>query len=321
MNASAYASFHDRHIIWLRAMRGASESDPHAIVPNLITLTWNIACFRLILRGRDLATQRTADNTRLSPLLHGLLDRTFVDAVLMGVRRLVGSHARPEPLDDPDRGTFSLNALLADLKTHHHLVTRQNLLTLDGLPTDAELARHAAAEFLHQQCSGAGEAGWVEVPPHLNWRLIEERNREIDWLCCVSQDARRPSDAIHPLRLSALKTHVHDATQKIRVWADKYIAHIASPESRASALADHMTLQFFDLWKAHEALCRVVATLDSYLMSRTTQMFLPLPLPSDLAYLDEPFLATEDVPELRAFWRQMEKDFQSFSEIDRSLFE
>lgn len=318
-----YQAFRARHALWLRAMRGDYDGDPHAIVPNLIALTWKIACFRLILRGRELSTRRTPGNTRLSPLVHGLLDRTFVDAVLMGVRRLVGSRSsrNPESLEDPKRGTYSVSALLVDLEACRGLVTREHLLQLDGLPLDADAVRRAEGEFLSQTCSVSGEAEWVNVPPHLNWRLVEGRHLEIDWLCCVQRKDRHASDSLHPSRLSALRTHVYEATEGIHLWADKYIAHIASPDSRATALSDQVTLQFSDLWKAHEALCRVVATLDAYILSRNTQIFLPLPLPSDLAYLDEPLLDTADLPELREFRRQMEKDFQGFSEIDRSLFE
>lgn len=318
-----YRAFQARHTLWLRALRGDYDGDPHAIVPNLIALTWKIACFRLILRGRELASRRNPGYTRLSPLVHGLLDRTFVDAVLMGVRRLVGSRSsrNPESLEDPKRGTYSVSALLFDLEAHRCLVTREHLLQLDGLPLDADAVRHAKEEFLHQTCSVSGEAEWVKVPPYLNWSLVEGRHLEIDWLCCVPRKDRRASDFLHSNRLSALRNHVHDATESVHVWADKYIAHIASPESRATVLSDQVTLRFSDLWKAHEALCRVVATLDAYVLSRNTQMFLPLPLPSDLAYLDEPLLDAADLPELRAFRRQMEKDFQGLSEIDRSLFE
>lgn len=323
MVSGDYQCFQARHGLWLRAMRGDHDGDPHAIVPNLIALTWKIACFRIILRAREIAARREPDNTPLSPLLHGLLDRTFVDAVLMGMRRLVGSRStrNPDSLEDPKRGTYSLSALLSDLEVHHRLVSREHLLQLDGLPLDADDVRKAEGEFLHRNSSGSGNAEWVEIPPHLNWRPVERRHQEIDWLCCIQRESRRASDFLHSSRLSALRAHVHDATEGVHKWADKYTAHIASPQSRAFALVDQVTLRFPDLWKAHEAICRVIAVLDSYLLSRKTQIFLPLPLPSDLAHLDQPLLATADVPDIRTFWRQMEKDFQGLSEIDRSLFE
>lgn len=288
-----YPCFQARHTVWRRAMRGEYDGDSHAIVPNVIELTWRIACFRLILRARQLTIQREPANAPLSPLMHGLLDSTFVDAVLMGVRRIVGSLSRTstESLEDPTRGTYSLGAVLSDLDKHRALVSRANLLKLDDLP------------------------------PHLNTRLIERRNQEIDWLCCVQKDHRRASDALHRSRLEALRTHLHEATENVHKWANKYTAHIASTQSRASALVDQLSLRLPDLWKAHEAICQVVAVLDCYLLTRKTQLFLPLPLPQDFAHLDQPLLAKADVPAVHAFWHQLEKDFHSLSEIDRSLFD
>ena len=323
MNSVDSETFRARHAVWVRAMSGEPGDERHALIPNLVALTWNIACFRTVLRAREIASRGAPDRRQLSPLIHGLLDRTFVDAVLMGVRRLTGSRSSssPESLDHPTRGTYSLIALLSDIQAHRHLVTRGNLLELDGLPLDADAVRREEVEWLRLHSQSAGEAQWVDVPLNLNARHVEGRHREIDWLCCTPRDKRSDADVIDPSRLSAFRTHVLNATEGIHKWADKYIAHIASPQSRAAAFADEVTLRFADLWKAHEALCRVIAVLDTYLMSRTNHLFLPLPLPSDLAYLDQPLLETAGVPEVHAFWRQIEKDFQGFSTVDHSLFD
>jgi len=39
-------TFRARHAIWMRAMRGEQGDDPHAVMPNLVAQTWNIACGR-----------------------------------------------------------------------------------------------------------------------------------------------------------------------------------------------------------------------------------------------------------------------------------
>jgi hypothetical protein len=301
-------------------MQGDSKDDPHAIVPNLVGLTWKIACFRVVLRGRELATQKESGKPFLSPLVHGLLDQTFVDAVLMGLRRIVGSFSNPEPLDHPKRGTYSVNALMTDIAKHRQYVTRENLLRLEELPLDADAVRRAEMDFLRMNSSDNEDKELADIPPHVNSRLVECRHQEIDWLCRVRRENRQPSDCLDETQLASMCQKIRHATEGIRVWADKYVAHIASAESRASALADQVTLHLTDLWQAHEVLCRVVACVDSYLVSRTHHEFLPIPLPSHFAYLDRPLLGTVDVSELRNFWRQMVDQFRGFNQVDPAEF-
>ncbi len=318
MDGNSYEEFESRHSLWKRAMRGDSKDDPHAIVPNLVELTWRIACFRVVLRGREIAAQKESGKRCLSPLIHGLLDQTFVDAVFMGLRRIVGSFSRTESLEHPKLGTYSVSALMTDISKHRKWVTRENLLRLDGLPLDADAVNRAEWEFLKMKSTEDADEGFVEIPPHLNFRLVEQRHKEIDWLCRVRREDRRAFDCLDESRLDMICKRIRHATDGIRVWADKNVAHIASSQSRASAQVDQVSLCLTDLWQAHEALCRAVARVDSYMLTRTHHEFLPMPLPSHFAYLDRPLLGTVDLPELRSFWRQMADQFRGFNRVDPS---
>lgn len=290
-------------------MKGVGEGDPNAIVSQLTELTWRIACFRMILQARLLSAARGNGEPRLSPLLHELLDSTFADAVLISIRRLVGSFDYPESLDHPSRGTYSLAALLDDIRANRMLITRSALVALDGIACDVEGVRRAEDAHLHSH-----PEEWVSIPPEINSRRAEQRHKEIDLLCGVSPDHRSPDDHLGEPWLDDLVSHLQRVVGKLTVWANKFVAHLASPESRRSAEVDSIRLTLTDIWDAHKAICQVVARLDVFLVSGIHKDFLPIPYPAAFSHLDEPLVQTADLPALRQFWKEMERDIREYSD-------
>jgi hypothetical protein len=289
-------------------MKGVGEGDPNAIVSQLIELTWRIACFRMILQTRRLANARGQGEPRLNPLFHELLDSTFADAVLISMRRLVGSFDTPESLDHPVKGTYSLTAVLNDVRKHRMFVTRSALVGLDGTGIDVAEVRRAEDAYLRSHPNV-----WCEVPPELNSRKAEGRHTEIDALCGVSPDQRTPDDHISESWLDDLVSHLKNAVGKLNVWANKFVAHLATPESRRAANTDDIKVTFTDIWDAHKAICRVVARLDVFLVSGIHKDFMPLPHPSTFSHLAEPLVNPADLPALMAFWKTMEQDLRTYS--------
>jgi hypothetical protein len=236
-------------------------ADPHSICNQIASMTWNVAAYRIIYEARLLAPPCEDGGVQLNGLLHNLLDRGFFESHALSVRRLVDASDLTGKW-----GVFSLLGLIKSMCEHSSLFTRAEMLAVEGV--------------------------------HNEWQS-QHRNAVLDELTNTDERLRTPGDVISKEWFESIKTQLEGSSNQIKAQVDKYIAHAAIPESRASVSP---AFELSDLWSAHEVLCRVAACLARCLGVSLPQP-LPYPLFDPMIFIDRPLATADQVNELRRKWR------------------
>ena len=262
-------TFPEKRKLWLEALNGRDEN---SIVYQIFQMTWDDASFRVINEARRLAPAAPGGSVQLNGLLLRLLDRGFLAIQASAIRRLADKACnRPKPLEGKD-GVCSLIALIGDMKKHRSLLTRSALI-------DAEGRRHDD----------------------------EHRHAHIDRLARVKPENRQSEDTIREDVFDNLIVKVDKATKAISEYATKFVAHAATPDSRADVNADDIEITLERLRETQRSLGEVTGfVLVEILGDCCSINFLPMPQYPHLEYMEMPFTAPENKQRLLDVWRQCE---------------
>src|SRR5690606_2584450 len=124
-------------------------------------------------------------------------------------------------------GVNSLRKLLEDMIEHRPLLTRQNYFLAEELVYDVGHLRRQR----EMQCMRI-EGGASKLQAIPSERSSEMRHRQMDALCRVSAENRKPNDTVSEDILAFLRDRVTSACDKFEKFANSYLAHSATPESR-----------------------------------------------------------------------------------------
>lgn len=297
--------FHERHALWVTAMRGDSVRPRNSIHSQIVELVDSAAWYRITIRARELAAQSEPPSPRLNGPFHCWIDTIFVDSFLVRVRRLTGS---PRDALEGRDSCHSLMPLLRDLLDHRPLLTRSNLLSLDGLPFDLHAASRLLNEYLKIHSVGND---WSEIPAHLDVRRGTLRNDELDRLCEVTADNRALDDVISKTSLEGIQQRLVSATESLSLLTNKLIAHASTLESRQTDSRgdiEKTRITLGDFWAALECLCRTVGSLDGWLINRVSHDFLPDMHGHHWLGIDSPLVQPSDIPHLREYWDKLQDE-------------
>jgi hypothetical protein len=302
------AEFMKKHEEWCKAIGG---TDRNAIIPQLYRLSWDAAVYRVINEARGLVPRDPDGGRQINPMLHHLLDDCFFRVQAMSIRRLTAKERTKGKT-----AAYSLRSLVRDMMQNIHLLTRENLLSVNGIPMDVEVSRQAERDYVRTQ-SPAGDAGFM-IPPGLDADRMEERHALIDRICGVRDAKRELSDQMKATVFSEMLKRL-DKTKDICTWVNKFVAHAATPESRAHEKADDVQVTLGHLWRAHEILCRVASTLDCWFLNRRIHTFVPLVECNKFKHIDRPLVAAECISTLEGAWSSFEEQTRQWGEPDVTL--
>jgi hypothetical protein len=238
-------------------------------------MIWNSGVYRVILKAWELAPRTDKGVAQFNVPIAQFIDHTFWDSQILATRRL----------DDScdikgKRGVYSLASVIKDVKKNVHLLTRRNIFAVEGLEYDLSTATK-----------------------RYNALRSENRHNAIDELSGVSSNNRSPSDTVRKEVFDGLSRKMSQACEQVKIIADKFVAHSATPESRAQKEADTIELELSDLTGAHEALCRTAKFLFWCILNRG--LFVSpwgTAHPLALAYLDRPLVMPEYMAQLQSEW-------------------
>lgn len=295
------ATFAEKHAEWTTVMRGDDSRPRNGIHSQIVELVDSAAWYRVVLLARDLAPQGESATEHLNGPFHRWIDTTFSDSFFIRVRRLAGGTS--DSLDGT-RGCYSLLALLRDLRAHRSLLTRHNLLSLDDLPFDLAAADRLQDEMLRKAND------WVAIPRQADVRRSKRRNAEIDQLCGVDEATRSLTDTVLDVVFTDIDARLTSATSDLNHITDKLIAHASTLESRQRHKKDieAISITMNNLWSAMECLCRSVAALDGWLITRMSHVFLPDMQTHHWNGIDFPLVQTHNAPQLKHYWKTLEKE-------------
>ena len=295
---------------WIRCLAykdpRTGEMDRNCVLAQVYDLVWNAGVYRIVLEARRIAEKDERGRIKLHGPTHRLLDRCFYQSQLVSIRRLMDTY----PLAG-DKGVFSLKGLVLDMKKHRSMFTRQNLFAAFEQPLDVESVRKAMFDYLWERERQGHHVS--ELPVGCVPDFSDRLHKDVDALCGVQPEARQDDDMVLEAVFENLEKKL-DSTRDICGHVNKFLAHAATPESRARVDADSAKITYEKLWHAHETICRACQFIDCFLLRQTNHSFLAS-YPGDLLrYADQPLAAGEAIDRLRECWTAYAKKTESWGE-------
>ena len=289
---------------WIQCFSG---KDRNSILNQIYQMVWNAAVFKVVNEARRIAQVDAKGQTEINGMLHRFMDRCFFDSQFLVIRRLTDT---AYALGDPKKGIFSLVALLSDMKANISLMPRENLFSVEDLEYDYEAIQNRELEHALEQSKSGKNACWTSFKGSSH--DIRSRHEQIDALCGVGADQRKPSDTIRAEVFDCLIKRLEDASEDVNLRVNKYIAHAATPESREYVKVDEVSITLGRLWDAHEVICQIANFTDVYLLSRASHSFLPVPQYDHFEHIDKPLVSAEGVEVLSKAWHEFHKETDSW---------
>ncbi len=304
MDQALFEQFKAKRDSWVQYFSG---KDRNSILNQIYQMVWNAAVFKVINEARRIAPVDAKGQMEINGMLHRFIDRCFFDSQFLAIRRLTDVAYE---LGDCKRGISSLSALLSDMKTNVSLITRENLFAVDNLEYDYEAVQQRQLEHSIEQSKKGVSAYWI--PAELDSHSVRLRHEQIDVLCGVNADQRKPSDIIRTEVFDFLIKRLKDASEDVNLRVNKYIAHAATPESREYVKADEVSITLGYLWDAHKVICQVANFVDVYMLSRANHSFLPVPQYDHFEHINKSLVSTPDVEVLSKAWHEFHKETDSW---------
>ena len=302
--ASNLAQFKTKRESWIQSFSG---KDHNSIINQIYQMVWNAAVFEVVNEARRIAQVDAKGQTEINGMLHRFMDRCFFDSQFLVIRRLTDT---AYALGDPKKGIFSLVALLSDVKANVSLMPRENLFLVEDLEYDYEAIQNRELEHALEQSKSGKNVCWTSFKGSSH--DIRSRHEQIDALCVVNADQRKPSDTIRTEVFDCLIKRLKDVSENVNLRVNKYIAHAATPESREYVKADEVSITLGHLWDAHKVICQVANFVDVYMLSRAHHSFLPVPQYNHLEFIDKPLVSAEGVEVLSKAWHEFHKETDSW---------
>jgi len=290
--SKTFEEFQQKRQQWLECLNG---EDPHSIVNQIHRLLEDAGIWFLIWRARRYAGRSSDGDLELNTAAHRLIDRCCFQSQLLAVRRLV----------DGDRSVYSLVSLLDDMIANIPLFAREHLLAAANLPYDYQRIEREEREHTIKQHAVSAPGEVLCGPPlHGPEGMISERwHRRIDEWCGVSEKARKPHDTVPQKVFEDLKGKLRAASDKIKQGVNKFLAHAATPASRATVEAELKT-DWNELRKAHKVVCHVTNFLLRHFFGTHYTFSMLRPIRATLKYMDRSFVPTDKIDELFKAWDQ-----------------
>lgn len=296
--------FKAKRELWIECLSG---KDRNSIFNQIFDMVWNAAVFQVINEARKIAPENEEGQKEINGMLHYFIDECFFDSQFLTIRRLTDPAYE---LRHPKKGIFSLLALLNDMRQNIALFTRENLFVAEGLEYDYDVIEKRAQEFSAEQLRNGNRVYWT--PRDLDSWPLKLRHEAIDGLSGVSAEQRKPSDVVRIKVLDYLIKSLKDASIDINLYATRYIAHLATPQSREGYKADGASITLGHLWDAHKVICQVANFVDSHMLTGSGHSFLAVPQFNNFEFIEKPLVSNSNIEVLNRAWDDFSKETSSW---------
>ncbi len=288
-----FAQFKAKRNEWLKWFSG---TDRNSIMNQIYRMIWNGAVFRVINEARRLASPIKDDAVAMNGMVHRFINDCFYASQCNAIRRLLDKET-----STGKRSVYSLYRLIDDIENNAILLTREHILAAEELEYDYERIRQAWNEE-ERKIIQSGKTSWW-TPREYDWEISANRHKDLDRLAGVDRDNRSPGDPIQqgiPARLKLAR----QSCESIFKHVNKFVAHAASPESRAADNAADLSITLGDLWKAHATICKIANFISVFILSGTSQGFLPTLRGDEFQYIDRPLVEAKGIKRLEEVWEE-----------------
>jgi hypothetical protein len=284
--------------IWSDCLKG---DDKNSIFQQISLMVWDTAIFRFILESRRSQIQKNPDSPSLNRSFHSFLDRNYFQSQVASIRRLADK-SRYGLIGA--KSIYSIYSLIDDISKRRSELTRETFFQLRYIPYDYSELQQREKEFITQQVRE--DRSGFRIPLEFNWELSADAHSTFDHLCGISAQNRTPQDIIDKRVFTRLKDRL-DLCHDITNYVDKYIAHAATPESRAIENVDSTKITLKHIWDAHQIIYEVAEFLSGILFSESHAP-LAWKSPNLFDHWDAPLLESQDIDQLEVIYEQFREE-------------
>jgi hypothetical protein len=261
---------------WKACLKG---DDRNSIFNQITAMLWDTAIFRVVWESQKEKFNKNPQAPRINNQLYPFIYRNYFHAQSANIRRLTDPHSSLSG----KYGTYSLGAIINNIKEYREELTREKYLGFRGFSYDYSKIQEKEMEFIlnhpHEKT--------LLISEELDWYKIKEAHEAFDKLSQTNVNNRKPKDLINEHLLNHLQTKLADC-REINLYVNKFIAHSATPESRAEINEEEYKITLKKIWDAHEIIFKIANFLSVVLFS-TDNMPLAIEHPSFFEFWDEPF--------------------------------
>lgn len=286
---------------WVDCLKG---NDTNSIFQQISLMIWDTAIFHIIVKSRQIQIEKNPNAPEVNGSLHSFIDRNYFQSQVAFIRRLTDKSYGLTG----KRGVYSIYALINDIAGYKNELTREKYFSLRNLTYDYNEIREKEREFIRKQPFGKG----FFVPPEFDWETIAEAHQTFDRLCQTRLDDRKPSDVIDQRVLLRLQEKL-EKCREITNYVDKFVAHSATPESRASENVTATEITFRHLWEAHRIVFEVAEFISVILFSEG-HMALAIENPSFFQYWETPLFGKGDYNLVRDTLEDYRKETEQWNQ-------
>lgn len=283
---------------WSDCLKGTDENSIFQQISNMI---WDAAIFRFILESRQSQIEKNPDNPSINLSFHSFIDRNYFQAQAASIRRLADKSNYGLT---GKKSIYSLYALIEDISQRRSELTRKSFFELKHIPYDYSTIQQRGRDFITQQVIGK-DSGF-RTPPEFDWEASADAHKTFDRLCGVTEQSRKTQDVIAEKVFSRLKDKL-DMCHEITKYVDKYVAHSATPESRAVENIDSTKITLKHIWDAHKIIYEIAEYLSGALFSEGHAP-LAWKSPNTFDNWDTPLLESRDIPRLEEAYNQFREE-------------
>jgi len=284
--------------------------DAHSIRKQIWNMISDFAVFQSIKECRKHAPKNDKGEVELNGPVHRFIDRCFFESQAIAIRRLVDKGP-----SSGKKSVTSLYGLIDDMQRHCELLTREGIIAAHGYPynyTEEE-------QRLTDEAFTGGDSGpRVMGQDCANCRLSAFVHRSIDSVAGVQESDRSPDDAVRPQVFDWLKERLCGC-EEIKKFVDKFLAHPASVESRASLKPDESDVKLGQIMKAHETICQTAMFVSQMgILSEGSGVVVVLPSVQHdhFDHIDKPWATGDTVDTLRNSWTTYKRQTDGWSNWD-----
>lgn len=272
-------------------------------------LLWQDAAWRSANEARNF-TKDDGPNSSVTPILARLLDQGYISGQIIAISRLL----EPSDPKHPKKAVVSLRRIVDEMRAVRPLFTRENFVAQDALPYEWDKVRRVEIDGILAEMPESGvHFGYGDTSGPKAWDMAQRQHELFDQISGVGSDQRSRNDLISEAFFDKIDLVLEDQLlESIRLMRNKTVAHAADEHSRSmvSDLRSGVTLDEFA--KAHYLLSGAFQAISVVLFGQWRGGGVPVPQFDQFAHMDQPFVPSKRMPNMREFWDTHCKEREDF---------
>ncbi len=286
--------------IWREGLEG---KDINSVFNQVISMVWDTVILKVIREGQKIQFEVNPGAPKINQSLYSFIYRNYLHTQTASIRRLIDTSSGLTG----EKGVYSLNAIIKDIEKYKCELTRQKYFELNQIPYDVLTIKEQRKTYFRNHSS---DEKVFNIPPEIDWVSVEERHKIFDRLSDTPSKGRNPQDIIVDEVFYCLKEKL-DECQPILYFVNKFVAHLATPESRSSFNKIEYQISLRDIWNAHKIIYQVANFLSGIFFS-VDHMALPIENPSFFDYWNEPIFPIEGFDEIQGILSEYEEETEGW---------